>query len=291
MRKTVKAREAALDARLGKTFCCIDMGADAPDTTKSDAIAEKQANLSEEQWNDYKKNMQPLVLEQMRKTIDNGDLMTQSAIEEQKFQLGLSKKYDDRYWNTQVPLEDSLISEANNYDTDAERERMAGQANADVRTQFGASREQMMRDMASRGVDPGSPSAYMAAGSMGAREAASAAAAMNKTREAARSMGWAKKLDAASLAKGLPGFTSSASQMALGWNGQGLTAGASGLGAATAASGATNSAAATALGGYGQAVNSYGVGIQARQKAEDNKSSMAGAGVGAAATVAAAVFI
>lgn len=250
--RTVRSREAAFDARLGKTFCNLDMP-DAPDMSGANAAAQSQAQIAREQWDDYKTMFAPLIQDQLRQQIDTGKKLTDASLEQQGYSLGLQKKYDQRYWNTQVPLEDSIINEANTYDTDAERERQAGQAGADVRTAFGQSRDAMMRDMASRGVDPSSGAAALGLSRMGSDEAANMAAAMNKTREAARQIGWGKKLDAASLAKGLPGFSSSASSAALGWNGAGAQGGSMGLSGAIGASGAGNAAASTAGGIYGSA--------------------------------------
>jgi hypothetical protein len=219
----------------------------------ANAAAQQQASLATQQYQDWKQTFGPTVLEQMHNDIDTSRRLADTAIASQNYNLGLQKKYDDRYWGVQVPLEDSIIQEANRFDTDGYREQLAGQAGADVRTAFGQSRDQMDRDLAARGIDPSSPAAMALRRQAGTDEAAAAAAAMNKTRVAAEQMGWSKKLDAASLAKGLPGFSSSSSQLALGWNGAGLNGAGQGLNAATTASGASNAAYGGAISGFGGA--------------------------------------
>lgn len=228
-------------------------GPKAPNMSGANALAREQAAISREQWEDYKTEFGPLAKEEMRNNIDVSRRLADSAIAAQDYQLGLQRRYDDRYWGVQVPLEDMLITEAREFDTDAERERMAADAQADVRSGYGRARGQMMRELASRGVDPSSGAALSAMSVAGSDEAAAMAAAMNKTREAARQLGWAKKLDAASLAKGLPGFSSSSSQVALGWNGAGLNAGGAGMQGVNQTAGARSQAAGVSISGLGGA--------------------------------------
>ena len=232
-------------------------GPDAPDMSGANDAAREQASIAREQWNDWKTTFAPVVLDQMQQQIDIGRDAYGLAREAQDFQLGLQRRYDDRYWRTQVPLENEILADVRSFDTEAERERLAGQAMGDVEQAASASRGINARAMASMGVNP-NDGRYAAVMRQGAYDRTLAAAsAMNKTREAARQLGWARKNDAAALLRGLPGFSSNASQLAQGWGGQGMQAGTMGLNAATSASGAGNQAAQVAGNNFQGAAQSY----------------------------------
>lgn len=198
----------------------------------ANAAALEGAAISREMWNDYKTNIAPVQLDQMQQAIDIGRGQYDLSREQQQFQLGLARKYDDRFWDRQVPLEDSIIRDANEFDTPAERERMAGTARADVEQAFSGAAQEMNRDLGRMGLNPADPKYFGMRRTLASDQALATSRAMNKTREAAKQMGWAKKMDAAALGRGLPGFSSGSSQLAMGWGGQGMQAGGMGMNAA-----------------------------------------------------------
>lgn len=255
----------------------------APDMTGANNAALQQAQLAKQQYDDYKQTFGPTILAQMNNDIDTSKRMTDSAIEGQQFQMGLAKKYDDRYWNTQVPQEDALIKSAADFDTAGTREQMASTAAADTEQAYGVQRANVARDAFARGADPTSGNYAALTQQQGNDQALASATAMTKTRQAAEQLGWSRRLDAASLEKGLAGFSSAANQAAQGWNGQAVSNAGAGLSAATGASSAANSAASTAGNLYQGAGQTYlGVaGIQ--QKAQDSANQMLGTAVGAGA--------
>lgn len=228
-------------------------GPKAPDMSGANEAAREQAAIAREQWNDYKTQFAPVILDQMQQSIDIGRGQYELARDQQQFQLGLARKYDDRFWGTQVPLEDSIIQEARDFDTEAERERMAGTARADVEQAFSGARAQMNRDLGRMGVNPADPKYFGIQKGMAADQALATARAMNKTREAAKQMGWAKRMDAAALGRGLPGFSSGSSQLAMGWGGQGMNAGGMGMSAALGGLGGMNQTAGSAANSLGGA--------------------------------------
>lgn len=257
-------------------------GAEAPDMSGANAAAVGQMQIAREQWADYRDRFAPRILQQMDDQIKIGKDTYELAREQQDFQLGLQRKFDNRYWGVQVPLEDSIIADAKNFDTAAERERMAGEARGDVAQAFGAQRAGLRREMGRMGVNPSDGKYFSMSQRMSADEALATAHAANKTREAARQMGWARKADAAALGRGLPGFSGGATQMAMGWGGQGMQGAGMGMNAIGQGAGVMNQTASSAGSNYQGAGSTYTniAGIQ--QKSQAANMEMMGSVVGAA---------
>lgn len=224
-------------------------------------IGISQRNLSDlavRQQDYFEKNFAPKLLDQMDQSLALSREQAAKQSELQDFNMGLAKKYDQRYWYTQVPLEDELIGKARSYNESAEQERMAGQAGADVAQSFDAGRGALGRQLRGMNINLGSAGAVSAMGQMATEEALAKAGAMNKTREAARQLGWQRMGEAAALGRGLPGFGQGSSQLALG-------AGQASLGASTAGLGAIGTSAqvtgqnTTSIGNLWNSVGNIGV--------------------------------
>lgn len=260
-------------------------GSEAPDMSGANAAAVAQAGIAREQWNDYKTKFAPVILDQMQQQIDIGQDSYELARRQQEFQVGLTRKYDDRYWGVQVPQEDRLIDDAKNFDTAAEQERQAGEARGDIAQSFGDARGGLRREMGRMGVNPADPRFFATSQRMAGTEALATASAMNKTRQAAKEMGWAKRIDAAALGRGLAGFTSSASEGARGWSGTGMQAGSMGMQGALGALGGLNSTAASAGANFSSAGNTFTniAGIQ--QKTDAANMEMLGTMAGSASSM------
>ena len=226
-------------------------GPDAPDMSGANEAARMQAEIATEQWNDFKTIFAPMIQQQMGEDMARSRTAAQLATEQQNFNIDRARQFDDRYWGTQVPLEDRMIEEALAYNEPAERERMAGQARADVEQAFANSNDQMARGMARYGVNPNSGRYMATMRDVGLARAAAEANAMNKTRQAARDIGWARLGDVAAIGRGLPGFAGQSTQLAQGWGGQGLNT--LGMGSITAGVGSVNQTAAGAGGLFGGA--------------------------------------
>ena len=214
--------------------------APAPDPNIGLAQRE-QIDLARRQQAFFEENFAPRYLDQMDQQIGLSREQSRRDQEMQDYQIGLTKKYDERYWNTQVPLEDELIQRARSYNESAEQERMAGQSAADVSQAFGVANESMQRGLARRGVNAGSAAAIAAMSGSATEEALARAGAMNQTREAARQMGWTRLGEAAALGRGLPGFGQSSAGLSLNAGQAAIAAGQSGMGAISAAQGGFNS--------------------------------------------------
>lgn len=97
----------------------------------------------------------------------------------------------------------------------ASREAAARDAAAAVQTGFNRANSGQRLELARMGVSPDSGRFASMANSNAAMEAAASAAAMTQARSAAKQLGWAKRMDAAALGRGLPGNQATSTGLAL----------------------------------------------------------------------------
>jgi hypothetical protein len=128
-----------------------------------------------------------------------------SQIAAQNEQMEMARDYYDYQRDTFRPLEESIVADAQNFNTEAYREQLASQAAADAGLAFGRTQRANERAMASMGVNPNSGrfAGVNAASNLGL--AANRAAAMTGTRRQAEQLGYARSLDAAGLGRNLSG--------------------------------------------------------------------------------------
>lgn len=243
---------------------------------------ERMSALAERQQEYYETNFAPKMLDQMNQQTQIARDQAQQSKEMQDYQLGLTKKYDERYWGTQVPLEDELIRQAKSYNQDSEREAMAGQAGADVEQASAIGQQNLQRGLAMRGINGGSAASISAMADMQSNADLAKAGAMNKTREAARQIGWTKLGEAAALGRGLPSFGASSAGLSMNAGAGALAAGQAGLGAVGTAAGISNNAANTSIGAH-QAVGNMALGKYNADLSAYNTAAQANAGKWAAA--------
>jgi len=128
----------------------------------------------------------------------------------QSQQMAQAKDYYDYQVNTYRPLEQSIVADAQRFNTEAYRDQIAGQAAADAGRAFGISQQQNQRAMASMGVNPNSGRFAAQQNASGLQQAAVRANAMTGARNQATQMGYARQLDAAGLGRGLAGASAAA---------------------------------------------------------------------------------
>jgi hypothetical protein len=235
----------------------------------------QQADLASRQQQFFETNFAPRYMQQMDDQIALGRRQVDLFEKQQGYEMDRSKRFDDRYWGTQVKVEDELIDRARKYNEEGEQERMAGTAGADVAQSFGLSRQNIGREMARRGMGSSSNAGIAALMDNSSEEALARAGAMNMTREAARQMGWSRLGEAAALGRGLPGFGAQSSQLAMSAGQGALGAGASGMGAISAASGGFNANTST-VGNLWNNVGQLGIGSDRNRFSQ----SSGGGGIG-----------
>ena len=128
----------------------------------------------------------------------------------QQQQMQQAQDYYDYQQTTYRPLEQSIVADARNFNTEAYREQVASQAAADAGRAFGIAQAQNQRAMASMGVNPNSGRFAGMTAATGLQQAASRAAAQTNARNQAEQMGYARQLDAAGLGRGLAGASAAA---------------------------------------------------------------------------------
>jgi hypothetical protein len=130
-------------------------------------------------------------------------------------QTRLATEADEYNKGTFRPLERKLVTEAQQFDTEAQREVLAGKALGDVRQSFASARDIGIRDLNRRGVNPNDGNYGSVAKQLALGEAAAGAGAATKAREDAITLGRALKMDAVSLGRGLPSQQATATSLAL----------------------------------------------------------------------------
>jgi hypothetical protein len=190
--------------------------------------------------------------------------ISDAQLAQMKQQTDIAADYDAYNKSTFRPVEQALVADATSYDTPTRRMDAAGRAGADVETQAGNAVAEMRRNSLRFGAgDDGSTRGAgldLALGKARMRAGASDLAVRNIEQQ-----GWARRMDAASLGRGLPSAQATSAQIA-------LTAGNSSAGNAQAALApvvqgvgmvqngyrGANASMGSAGSLYGQAADSYG---------------------------------
>ena len=125
-------------------------------------------------------------------------------------QMSQARDYYNYQKDTYRPLERGLVADAQRFNTEAYRNDLASKAAADVGVAFGQSQAMNQRAMAAMGANPNSGRFAGMQQASGLAQAATRANAMTGARTQADQMGYARKLDAAGLGRGLAGASSAA---------------------------------------------------------------------------------
>lgn len=186
-------------------------------------------------------------------------------------------EYAEYERNTFRPLEQQLVSEAKNYNTEAKREELARTASADVTQAFGVARGQQNRQLAAAGLRPDSNRFAALNNNLIIQEALGKAGAQNKARTDAEGLGYARMQDAASLGRGLASNASTAYGVSINAGnaaGANAQAGTNMMGQGYGAASGMYSAGANA---YGTAGNIYGNEFNARMQGYNAQQEASGA--------------
>jgi hypothetical protein len=169
------------------------------------------------------------------------------------------------------PLEKSLVDEANNYDSDAKREELARKGIADVATAYEAQKKQALATLSSYGINPNSNRFAAINAQLAQGEAADKAGAATNARSQAEQLGYARKLDAASLGRNLASNASTAYGVSLNASNSASSTGSTALNTAGnpgqnmgSSYGSYNAQLGNAGTSYGTAGNIYGTAYKAQ---------------------------
>lgn len=202
-----------------------------------------------------------------------------AAINTMELQNQIAQEMWSFYSGTFKPLEQQIVAEAKAYDTPERQEKEAARSIAQVGQSFAASRENMGLDMARYGIKP--EDAQLDRSRLA--EAGLTAVAANEARRNVEETGYARKMNAAQIGRGLPANQAAAA-------GLGLNAGNAASGNALAAGGSTlqssqlmNQGYATAI-GANTAAGNLGLGMyqgaQSAYNADQQRKGQESAGIG-----------
>ena len=167
----------------------------APDYSGMERVASEQLRFSQQQYQDMRPIVQQIAGQQM-------------AAQDQQMQQAAD--YYQYQQDTFRPLEQGLVAQAQEFNTDAYRQAQAQEASAAAARAFGTARDSTARYQAARGVNPASGAARGAGLQTQLQEAAMRAQGMTGARNQAQQLGYARQLDAAGLGRGLAGASTAA---------------------------------------------------------------------------------
>jgi len=189
-------------------------GGSKPDTSGMNAAALQQAELSEEEL-DWAKQIYADSAPDRAKAIERAGEVSDAQLASMKQNDAISRDYYDYQKGTFRPLEQGIVDAATNYDTTARRDSEAAQAQADIGSAGDAARISLARDLASRGGDVNSGNFAASLANASVREAAAKAGAGNAARKNVELQGYARKMDAANLGRGLASSQATSAGVAL----------------------------------------------------------------------------
>lgn len=128
----------------------------------------------------------------------------------QQQQMKQAKEYYDYWKGTMKPVEERLVKEAQEFNTEDYRRQLASKAAADVAASSANQRAQTERQMESMGVNPNSGRFQGLGKASALQEAALRAKAMTGARQYSRKEGAQKLYRAAALGRGLPSQSTAA---------------------------------------------------------------------------------
>jgi hypothetical protein len=188
-----------------------------------------------------------------------------------------AQEYADYERNTFRPLEQAIVRDAAEYNTEAKREELARTASADVSQAFGVARQMSDRDLQSRGLNPTSGRFAALNNQLNVQEALARAGAQNQARGQADQLGFARRMDAAGLGRNLAPNASTAYGVSLQASNQ---AGGSYQAPGNFMSnsyGQGSNMLGQATGAYGTAGNIYGQEFNARMRGYEAQQAASGA--------------
>lgn len=226
-------------------------GGSAPDADPRIGEAALKNARTGEQWLNFARDQFATENERQSSIDDLTKRIGEEQLETQDRANRWSEEDRARYEDTYLPIEDRVVDDAVNWDSEERQQEMAAEAKADVMSNAQQAQRQNERQMSSMGVKPGSGRFSGVDRATDTSVALNAAGAQNQARSQVRNQGTAMRADAANMGRGLP------SQAAAG-AGLGLTAGNSAQSGSLNA--AQNARANTGImsQGFGGAMQGYG---------------------------------
>lgn len=196
-----------------------------------------------------------------------------------KRQSDIAADYDAYSKSTFRPLEQSIVADAQGYDTPARRAAAMAEARADVEGAYDGAMQGLSRQLGRTGQTLGSgrSQGYMMDAAL--TKAGAIAGATTGASRNVEMQGYARRMDAANLGRNLPSSQAVAAQTATGASNSAVSAGANAINNAAAGIGAMNQGYSGAIGAMGTAGSLYGqAGRTYQSMAGQNAAALAGFG-------------
>ncbi|MNX86360.1 hypothetical protein D3C86_1182410 [compost metagenome] len=219
-----------------------------------------------------------------------GEETATAGLDQMRLQTQIQQQAYDDYNTTFRPLEQGIVKDAAEYDTPERRAAEAASASSDVERSLAAQRGATMREMERAGVNPASGKVLALQGSMDLGAAKAKAGAANSASKAVETIGYARKMDAASLGRNIASSQGTSAALGLQAGAAANSASAAGLAAGQSGVAGMNAAYSGAQQGLAGAGAQYGAIAGQAASANASKNANVAAGVGAVATVAAVVI-
>lgn len=220
-------------------------GGSAPAPDPNIGIAQRElAEISKEYLNQWKTEVWPQLKLESERLTARADEQFALDRELQNIQIAAAKEGMERYQKYGFPLQEQLFAEAEKAGSAEDIERQSALALGDIRAATAREERDMELMQRGYGIDPTSGRYQGMRRATGIDTAAMEAAAANRARTAAESLGWAKKMDAAALAQGQ--FSNQATSTGLA-----LSAGGAAMNAAAVPTGAVQAMGSSMQQGYG----------------------------------------
>lgn len=218
--------------------------APAPDYTAMAAANQYAAQVSERLGN----RQMDMAQSQYERMLPIAQRISNAQIAAQEQQMQQAQDYYNYQKGTFRPVEQGLVRQAQEFNTDQYREQMARDAAAAAAQAFGQNQAMAARAAAARGINMNSGAGLAMQNQNALGLAAMRSNAMTNARNQAQQLGWARQMDVTGLGRNLAGASTAAYQGATG-------AGTAGYNTASA----PGNALATQ---YGQGVNTMMQGAQ-----------------------------
>ncbi len=166
-----------------------------PDYSGLEKVAQQQLDFSKAQYEE----MKPFATR-----------LATTMSDAQQQQMTQAQDYYDYARSTFRPVEQGLVKQAQEFDTEAYRQQAAARAMADAAQAFQGAQGVTARDLSRRGVAPGSGNALALSNQNALALASMQAGGANQARQQAEQLGWARKMDVTGLGRGLAGASTAA---------------------------------------------------------------------------------
>ena len=172
----------------------------------------RQAALAEQQQVWYETEMQPWIMRQTEQQNEWAEQDRQFARDQalwwrdytQANTEKANQRADEQYarWQATLPSENALVDSVRNYNEAAQQERLNEAATADLTTQYGQQRKALAQQQTMQGIDPTSGQYQANFRALSDEEANNRAQAILAAEQAAKELGWNKRMQAVGIGQG-----------------------------------------------------------------------------------------